>query len=190
MEPNSKEPQLNGINIIRRKTAILGEVNTGKTALAAKLLQELKVTVNPEEITVIDFAPDKIGEVGGKIKDYVELDKKTRYLLPTRVYAPRLTGTSAEQIMRFAKLNAKNMGHLLDRFIKSKTRILVLNDVTLYFHFGELAKVMECVDLSETFLVTAYCGSKLAKDLGTGISGREKQMVEAMLKFMNLIVRI
>ncbi len=187
MESNGKEIRLNGKDIIQKKTLIMGDVNTGKTVLAAKLLRDLILVAKPEEITVIDFAPEKLGQIGGKIKDYTEMDKVS-YFSPKTVYAPRVMGKSAIEIMKLAKLNMENMTPYLDCFLKNSSKILLLNDVTLYLHCGKLTKILECMQLSETVLVTAYYGSKLADDKKTGINKREKQAIDSLLNHTDLII--
>jgi len=187
---NRQEPRLKGVDILGKKVLILGEAGSGKTRLAAKSLQELITLVNPEKITVIDLAPKRIDEIGGKLTDYVNLISGVKYLSPKNVYTPRLTGISPDQVSHFAELNRKNMEPLLDKFIQRPTEVLVLNDVTLYLHSGKLETVLECVRLAKTFLATAYYGSKLAKDLGTGITSRERQLTDELATFMDLVVKI
>jgi GTPase SAR1 family protein len=182
--------KLKGKDILGKKVLILGEAGSGKTRLTAKLLQELIMLVNPKKITVIDFAPQRVGEIGGKITEHVSIPSVVKYLSPKNVYTPRLAGKSPEQVLHYAELNRKNMEPLLREFIRNATEVLVLNDVTLYLHSGELEIVLKCVKLAKTFLATAYYGSKLANDLGTGISSRERKLTDELATFMDLVVKI
>jgi len=186
---NDKRVQLKSNEILGKKLLILGETGSGKTKLLAEILQELTWQVDPEEITVIDLAPQRTGEIGGKLTDYLNIDSRVRYLSPEKVYTPRLAGTSPEQVLRYAKLNKKSMEPLLNRFVRNVTRVLMLNDITLYLHLGELQTVLECVRLADTFSATAYHGSRFDKDFGTGISVRERQMTEKLAAFMDSIFR-
>ncbi|MCW3993626.1 MAG: ATP-binding protein [Candidatus Bathyarchaeota archaeon] len=190
MEKNKNKMQLKGKEILGKKVLILGEAGSGKTKLAAQLLRELMMLVNPEEITVIDLAPQRVGEIGGKLTDYVSITGGVKYFSPKNVYTPRLSGTSPKQVLHYAELNRKNMESLLNRFNRNITEVLVLNDVTLYLHSGKLETVLECVRLANTFLATAYYGSKLAEDLGTGISSREKQLTDKLATSMDLTLKI
>lgn len=190
MARNNRKIELKGKDILGKKALVLGEVGAGKTTLAARLLQELMTLVRPEKITVIDFAPEKTGEVGGKLRDYADITGGVKYLSPKNVYTPRIAGKSPEQVLHYAELNKKNMEPLLDCFIKNATEVLVLNDVTLYLHLGELENILKCVRLAETFLATAYYGSRLVDDFRTGVSSREKRMVDKLSTFMDLIVKI
>ena len=190
MEKNKQKVQLQSKEIRGKKVLILGETGSGKTRLAAKLLREFAILINPEKITVIDFAPQRVGEIGGKITDYLSMPREIKYLSPKNVYTPRLAGKSPEQVLRYAELNMKNMEPLLREFIRNTTDVLVLNDVTLYLHSGELKIVLKCVKLAKTFLATAYYGSKLANDSGTGISSRERKLTDELATFMDLVVKI
>jgi hypothetical protein len=190
LEKNKQKLQLKGKETLGKKVLILGETGSGKTRLAAKLLREIMTMINPEKITVIDFAPQRAGEIGGKITDYLSMPSGVKYLSPKNVYTPRLAGKSPEQVLRYAELNRKNMEPLLREFIRNVTEVLVLNDVTLYLHSGELEIVLKCVKLAKTFLATAYYGSKLANNLGTGISSRERKLTDELATFMDLVVKI
>jgi hypothetical protein len=190
LEKNKKKMQLKGKEILGKKVLILGEAGSGKTKLAAQLLRELMMLVNPEEITVIDLAPQRVGEIGGKLTEHVKINSRVRYFSPENVYTPRLAGASPKQVLHYAELNRKNMKPLLNRFIRNVTEVLVLNDVTLYLHSGKLETVLKCVRLANTLLATAYYGSKLAEDLGTGISSKEKQLTDKLATSMDLTLKI
>jgi GTPase SAR1 family protein len=190
LEKNKQKNQLKGKEILGKKVLILGEAGSGKTKLTAQLLQELMSIVDPKSISVIDLAPKRVGAFGGKLTEYLSISGRVKYYSPKRVYTPRLSGKSSKQILHYAELNKKNMQPLFNEFIQNATEVLVINDITLYLHLGELEIVLECVKLAKTFLATAYYGSKLAEDLGTGISLRERQLTNRLAAFMDLVVKI
>lgn len=190
MVNNEERIMLKGKTILGKKVLILGETGSGKTKLAARLFQELTTLIDPEEITVIDLAPRKVDTIGGKLVDYVDVSTKVRYLSPKNVYTPRLAGRSPEQVLRYAHLNRENMEPLLSTFIQNPTEALIINDITLYLHLGKLQTVLSCVGLANTFLATAYYGLKLANDLGTGISAKERQLTDKLARFLDLTVKI
>ncbi|MEM1949882.1 MAG: hypothetical protein QXY50_05385 [Candidatus Caldarchaeum sp.] len=68
---------------LRRRTVIYGEAGSGKTRLLAHLLSRLKAVLNPLDITVVDIAPEKVGEVGGPLTMYADMSG-IRYLRPAR----------------------------------------------------------------------------------------------------------
>jgi hypothetical protein len=181
--------QLKGSEIIGKKILFLGDAGSGKTGLAAQILQELMKLVDPNQITIIDLAPKRIGKIGGKMTDYLDMSS-VRYVSPENVHTPRLAGTSRQQVLYYAELNRRVIKPLLKCFIQNATEVLVLNDVTLYLHLGKLENVLECVRLAKTFLGTAYYGSIFDDDLGTGISSRERQLTDRLATFMDSIVRV
>ncbi len=182
--------QLEPREIIGKKVLILGEVGSGKTSLTAKAVQDLALFIQPEEMTVIDMAPEAIGEIGGKLSNHLSLSSKVRYVSPAKVYAPRTMGTTNPQVVEYAKRNKNAIELLLNDFLENPTKALIINDVTLYLHFGKLEKVIDCVRLADTFLASAYYGVRLRKDYGTGISDREKQVVKKLGTHMNRVVKL
>jgi len=190
LENNRCGAMLNGKEVVGKKVLILGEVGSGKTKLAAKIIQELTRIINPEKITVIDLAPERTGDVGGKLTDYTKLACGIKYFSPLKIYTPRLTGKSPDEVLHYAEMNKKAIEPLLDKYTKNPTEALIINDVTLYFHLGELEKILECIRLAKTFLATAYCGERLSMDFGTGISKREKQLTERLSAFMDIAIKI
>ncbi|MEM2146493.1 MAG: hypothetical protein QW279_14110, partial [Candidatus Jordarchaeaceae archaeon] len=141
-------------------------------------------------ITIIDMAPERTCGLGGKITDYLESMNNFRYLSPKKVYTPRISGSSAKAVMRFAELNSRSIELLINEYIQNPTEILVINDVTMYFHSGKLEKVIECIKLAKTFLATAYYGKRLNEDLGSGISLREKMLTDRLIVFMDLVIKV
>jgi hypothetical protein len=182
--------QLEPTEIIGKKVLIIGEVGSGKTSLTAEVVQNLALFIEPEEITVVDMAPEAIGEIGGKLSNHLSLNSELRYLSPAEVYAPRTMGTTNTQVVEYAKRNKNAIESLLNEFLKNPTKALIINDITLYLHLGKLEKIINCVRLADTFLASAYFGVKLREDYGTGISAREKQVVKKLGTHMDHIVKL
>lgn len=190
MAKSKRKDQINPIETIGKKVLILGEVGSGKTALTAKIVQELMLLIEPKEITVVDMAPEVIGEIGGKLSDFLGLSLELRYLSPAKVYAPRTMSDSRRQVIEYAKRNRDAIEPLLDEFLKKPTKVLIVNDITLYLHLGRLEKIVDCMRLTDTFVANAYCGAKLKEDFGAGISTREKQMVEELATYTDYLVEL
>jgi hypothetical protein len=187
---SKKKNQLKPTETIGKKVLILGEVGSGKTSLTAKAVQELMLFIEPKEITVIDMAPEAIGEIGGKLSKYLSLNNELRCLSPAKVYAPRTMGITNKQVAEYAKRNKNSIEPLLDEFLKQPTKVLIINDITLYLHLGKLEKIINCIRSTETFLASAYYGVRLKEDYGAGISAREKQMVDKLATYMDHVVKL
>jgi len=175
--------------ILGKKVLIAGEAGSGKTRLASRLLTGLLDIVDPREVTIIDMAPERRQEIGGRIMDYLDVDERVLHLSPARVYTPRLTGFTPRHLLHYAEQNRRMIEPLLERFAKNPSRLLILNDLSIYLHAGKLERILTCVRSADTFLGTAYCGSRLCKDLGSGISQRERKLVEELATFMDIVIR-
>ncbi|MEM4676263.1 MAG: hypothetical protein QXM12_08250, partial [Nitrososphaerota archaeon] len=58
-------------DVLGKKVLIAGEAGTGKTMLLVKLLEEANAQSISDAVTLIDLAPKKIGEFGGRVVDYL-----------------------------------------------------------------------------------------------------------------------
>ncbi|RLG60136.1 hypothetical protein DRN86_03170, partial [Candidatus Geothermarchaeota archaeon] len=163
-------------DLLNKRTLIIGGLKSGKTRLLAKVIKDLIKLIPKDEITVIDMAPNRIGKIGGKLIDYIDLSG-IRYLSPERVYAPRTIGRNSEEVLRYAEENKKVIKTILDNFKHNPSKVLIVNDLTLYLHAGDLADLMECIKLAETFLGTAYYGDEF-DDKGSGVNLREKRLTQ------------
>ncbi|MCF8885487.1 MAG: hypothetical protein QXK95_04335 [Nitrososphaerota archaeon] len=173
---------------IGRKTLLTGEVGTGKTKFLARFIEYLLESGYEKEVTLIDMAPNRFQGVGGSVKEYLKDLGGIRYLRPPIVYAPRLMGRDALEVSRYCEENRKNIEPLLDTYILNPTNILLINDLTIYLHTGDLEKMLKAIELSKTFMATAYSGVKLRDDKGSGISEREKTVTDKLKEKMDLVI--
>ena len=180
--------------ILGRKILIVGDVGTGKTAFTAQILKKLIDFGLKNEITIIDMAPKTLffsgKRIGGRLDEYTNLVQKVKYLIPAVVYPPRLASKNSRELLYFAKENLKNIDPLINEYLKIPTKILIINDVSIYFHAGDLDKILQCVNRAETFIANSYYGETLKNDFGTGISRRERNLVEQLMKYMSKIFRL
>ncbi|MEM0482359.1 MAG: hypothetical protein QXM16_05685 [Nitrososphaerota archaeon] len=171
-------------------TTIFGEVRTGKTRLLYRLLWMLSESGLGGEITVLDMAPGLSWGVGGKLVEVGELPDGVKYLTSWEIRPPRLIGRDSEDVSRLAKANEESIRPLIENYSKNPTSILAINDVTIYIHAGEPAQLFSAMSLARAWLVTAYYGSRLADDKGTGISVRERGFVEQLLRVSDIVIRL
>ncbi|MEM4280624.1 MAG: DUF87 domain-containing protein [Candidatus Caldarchaeum sp.] len=176
-------------SLLSKRTIIYGEAGTGKTRLLATLLNNLSKHLNPAEITVIDLAPQKLGDIGGYITQYIDVGV-FRYCRPSKVYAPRLMACNADDVLRYVSHNVAEARKCFKTYAANPTRLLAVNDLTIFLHGAEVEELIEYVGKSETFVATAYYGRRLAEDYGTGLSSKEKERVERLLTLMDIKVRL
>ncbi|MEM1946463.1 MAG: hypothetical protein QW614_00785 [Candidatus Caldarchaeum sp.] len=176
-------------SLLRKRTIIYGEAGSGKTRLLAELLNMLSKLLPPSQITIIDLAPDRLGNIGGPVTQYTDVTV-FRYLRPLKVYAPRLMASNAEDVLRYAGHNVEEARKCFRLFAASPTKLLAVNDLTIFLHGAEAEELTEYLDMAETFIATAYYGQSLAEDYGTGLSAKERERVERLLALVDVKVRL
>jgi len=166
------------------KILIIGEIGVGKTKLTVKFVKTLITLGLDKMITIIDLAPNYKG-VGLPMD--IPSDN-IRCLRPITIYAPRLMGTTCEEIWKYAKHNAMASEHLIREYIKHPTPILVMNDLTIYLHAGSLSLLYEAIKSSKLFIGNAYYGLRL-KDK-CGLWERERTAVEKLIERMDIVCHL
>ncbi|MCX8191893.1 MAG: hypothetical protein N3F06_03710 [Nitrososphaerales archaeon] len=180
---------------MNKKVLIVGDLNTGKTRLTAKLLNEAVEGGYSNKITVIDMAPSPsirsiYGKVGERLESYTDYVRFVNYLKPDRVRAPRLEGRTSNEVLELARENAINIDKLITEFMLKPTEILFINDLSIYLHMGNIQRILQLLTKSKTFIANAYKGTSLKDDKGSGISKREEEMLSIIEKYMDLIVEL
>ena len=173
--------------LLGKKTIIIGPLNSGKTLLLAEIVKKLTQKGLKDEILILDFAPPRMGKIGGKLSDYIILNKLL-YFYPEKVYAPRYEGKSREEVIKLAEENRRLLERYLDNAAKINRKILIINDITLYLHRGKLEKVLKLMKSKETVIITAYCGDEF-NDKGSNINLREKAMVGELMEYVDIIIK-
>lgn len=172
----------------------MGEVGSGKSRLTAKLLEEAIGLGHSDRIAVIDLSPDirlPSGEVvGAPLTSYVAIGPPIKYMRPMGIRAPRLEGRDREEILRLAEGNARAMEAVFDQYLRGAREILFINDVSLYLHGGELGLLLSVISKANTSILNGYYGARLEEDRCSGISRRERALMEDLADRMDLIIEI
>ena len=171
-------------DILGRRTLIYGDVGVGKSQLLAEIIGQLMEKGYGEEITVVDMAPKKIGKAGGEITMYLDV-VGLRYLRPSHIYAPRLQACNPDDLGRYVKANVESLDKLLEKYKIAPTRVLAVNDVSIYLQGRTAAQLIEVLKLSETFIGSCYYGHSLDEDYGTGVSAWERRQVEELIRWVD-----
>ncbi|MCS7146170.1 MAG: hypothetical protein RMJ28_02400 [Nitrososphaerota archaeon] len=169
---------------------VVGESRSGKTRLLHRLVWILAEAGYSNEVTIIDMAPSLSWGVGGKIIEVGEVPEGVRYLTSWEIKPPRLIGRDAEEVQKLARDNCMLLNPLIERYVKNPTPILAINDATIFVHGGESAPLTSAMALSRAWIVTAYSGSRLAEDKGSGLTLRERRFVESLLQVSDIIIRM
>jgi hypothetical protein len=166
-------------------------VNTGKTKLTKRLLEEA-LEDGHGDITVIDMAPRSIEidgmSIGGSLLDDEEVE--FRYLRKRFIKTPRLSAKSSEELIELADHNRFLLETLLEEFFTNPTSILFVNDVSMYLQRGDLKRLWRTFERADTVIANGYLGERLKEDRGTGISDRERVLMEELASRMKIIIRL
>lgn len=177
-----------------KKTLIFGDVRTGKTKLTVNLLEEAVKLGFSKMITVIDMAPEtEIVEgrsIGGRLSELTRSHRRVRYLTPYRVETPRLNATSAEELLSMIQLNVERIKPILEEYLSSPTPILFINDISIYLQSGSADPVLAAAGRAETFIANGYYGEYFTQDHGTGVSKRERDLMDLLASQMDVIIRL
>lgn len=166
-----------------RRTLILGDVNTGKTRLTRSILASFVKAGEAGHIALVDLAPDKVGEVGGKFP----APPPGVWHLTTTIVPPRLTGADPGAIDRLAAANAGRIDTLFTDYLARPRPILFVNDATLYLQAGSLERFGALLDGADTAVVNAYQGRYFDE---SPLTRRERRRVEGLRRHCDRVIRL
>ena len=172
-----------------KRVLVVGEVGSGKTKLLARFLEFLIGSGYGSEVTLIDLAPSYRG-VGRLVEEHTDAVRAVRYLKPDKIFPPRLLGRDCEEVLKYAELNYRAAEKLFEEFAEKPSKILLINDLTIYLHRGEVERLLEIIGLAETFAATAYEGSVLEDDKGSGVTARERRLLSELKREMDIVLRL
>lgn len=176
-------------DIIGYKTLIIGELGSGKTLFTSKIIDELVENGYGDDMTVIDLAPGK-DEVGVPISHYTKKVELVIYLYPKKIYAPRLTASNPAELDNFIYLNYIESRKLLLRYIEKPTKILVINDLSIFLHYGTVHEILEAIGSSETFIGNAYYGYRIKDLFQTGLDEMEREKIRRLINYMDRVIEL
>jgi hypothetical protein len=169
---------------MNRRTIIVGDVNSGKTAQTLDILKLFLKAGHAKNIAIFDMAPDTIRGIGGKMKP--PLDEPLLYLT-TSIFAPRLAGKDQYHTLKLAEKNATAIEKLFKKFYRQKREILFVNDVTLYLQAGDSERFIKILDTTSTHIINAYYGDTFCD---SELTRREKNLTEALMKLCDQIIEM
>lgn len=176
------------LEYINKKTLIIGPLKSGKTKLLSKILMSFIKAGLSDDIIVLDFSPRQIGDVGGLVSNYINVEN-ILYFAPENIRAPRFQGKSASDVIKLAEENREVLEGYIDIAIKEDKKALFINDITLYLHRGDIDKIIKLLNSKRTAVVTAYYGENF-DDKGSGINIREREAVKILMKKVDKVIKL
>ena len=159
----------------------MGDVNTGKTFYTMKILDALEEWAY-QSVAVIDCAPEVVRGIGGKMEG---ADRSGIRYLTAEIAAPRLTGTSDDEIFALATGNARVIETIFDSYLDDPREILFINDVTLYLQAGSVDRLIEVMESAGTLVMNAYRGSSFQD---SPLSRRERRLLEKIMRRCDRVI--
>ncbi len=173
--------QITGDDVRGEKTIIVGDVNTGKSIYTLRMLDTLAESEYPS-VAVIDCAPQAVRGIGGKMR---EAERSGILYLTTTIAALRLTGTSDEEILALAAVNARTIESIFDSYLRDPREILFINDVTLYLQAGSVERFVEVMESAGTLVMNAYRGTTFQD---SPLSRRERRLLGEIMQRCNRVI--
>ncbi len=161
---------------LNRKTLIAGDVNSGKTRQTLSVLRHF-LHCEQAPIGVLDLAPEKVRTVGGKIPLTPQEKERILHLSPV-ILPPRLLGKNEGEVQALAKENRERIDAALEKIRGQKLSVLVINDVSLYFHDGEARFLLSSVEHVPTLLINGYYGKYFGD---SPLSRKEREQMEYLM---------
>ena len=166
---------MNPIIYRNRRTLLLGEVNSGKTTRTREILLAF-LQEDEKGIALFDFAPEKIGGVGGKIF-LAEEDRRRVWVESPRIVPPRLTAKTEEEAWGLARENFRRIEESFERLPARAWKLFVLNDVSLYLQAGRADQLLTRLQPFPTVVMNGYYG----RYFGEGpLSLREREQMDLL----------
>jgi hypothetical protein len=175
--PEMMPAQLEGI-----RSLIRGEVKTGKTALLSLLLLKF-IEESYRDLTVMDFAPEMLRGVGGKMS-LPPAAAGLRVFSPP-IAAPRLSGGSPREVEALAHKNGAVLDQVLAAYQAEPGAVLFINDVSLYLQAREPEMLLDALATTPTVVMNGYQGESLGRD---DFSQEERARMERLAATCDLVI--
>ncbi|KMY67522.1 hypothetical protein AAU61_11940 [Desulfocarbo indianensis] len=170
--------------LAQRRTLIVGEVKTGKSALLARLLRDHLAQGTPG-LAVMDLAPEATRGVGGKMP--LPSPAPSLRVYSPEIAPPRLRGGAPEEVMALARTNGQAIDRVWEQYLRSPSRVLFINDVSMYLHAWPTERLLERLAATPTVIMNGYRGQSLGSD---PFSQTERRRMERLAAACDYLVEL
>jgi molybdopterin-guanine dinucleotide biosynthesis protein len=166
-----------------RKLLIVGDVNTGKTTLTRKMLEDFCGRGLGRRIAVLDLAPhisEQLAAQRGLRGVGGHLDAPAAcgaLMIREQLEPPRLSSASEAEAMRKAARNKELADAAWQRAGAGGRDILVVNDVSMYLQAGDADELIARFASADTVIANGYFGERLG---GGELTRRERAQMERL----------
>ncbi|HKB53602.1 MAG TPA: hypothetical protein VKD22_06335 [Ramlibacter sp.] len=166
-----------------RKLLIVGDVNTGKTTLARRILEDLCARGLGPRIAVLDLAPHIPPELAAQrglrgIGGTIGVPPGCGVLaVHEQLAPPRLTSNTEIEAQEKAAANKGLIDAAWVRLEPGTRTILFLNDVSMYLQAGTAAELIARLAPADTVIANGYFGERLG---GGELTRHERAQLELL----------
>jgi hypothetical protein len=184
-------PDLEPGDCLGRKLLIVGDVNTGKTTLARRVLQDFCARGLGGGIAILDLAPTIPPEFAEKrgvrgVGGTLEADHScgVTYARPL-LQAPRLTSSSEAEAAAKAAENLQRIEAAWQGL--TQARILFVNDISMALQAGRASDLVDRFASVETVIANGYLGERLG---GGELTRHERGQMEELRRWFAGVGRV
>jgi len=187
------QTQIDADIFLGKWTLIVGDVNTGKTSLTRRILDQVCRRATDEQLAVIDMAPtipedmaSRLGldGIGGRLG---EPGMAKGLYLSIPIDPPRLSTNTEEEALAVAERNRIKIEKLLQTFSESERDVLFVNDISLYLQAGSAQDLIQSFSGAATLVANGYFGKKLGEGV---LSRREHREMQALMEAFSEVIRL
>ncbi len=182
---------------IGHHTIIFGDVNAKKTYHTEKFIQYLiEAHFNPNDITILDFAPrsKEINglNVGGKLRNQCKSHESCNFVnLKGDIIPLRLTARNKKELHEIVEQNYIITSEALEAFNKNPTHILIINDISIYLHYGDKKKILQAIKKTTTFFGNSYYGKSIKNPSFYSLFNiKERKNVKYIIKHLERRIKL
>ena len=104
-----------------------------------------------------------------------------------QVVAPRLLGKTESKVQTLANHNAKSIEDAFFEYEKNPSKVLFINDISLYLQAGDLARLFKVLKITPTVVMNGYYGTSLG---GGELGKRERQNMVALQSECDTVIKL
>lgn len=199
-------------NFLNKITLFTGESEMGKTKITAEFLIYLYDKVKNSKIFVLDMGPQRFNfrnkNIGGKITDFLPVlfkFNKENYYNCESIIPPRANGESKGDVLLSCEKNFTSIQPKLTEILKKLNKTLregnrtqlvfIINDLSIFLHKGSDNTIKNIIKMQKssdnlTIFMNSYEGDLLINDYGSGISKRERKIVNSLKKLVDFSIKL
>ena len=83
---------------------------------------------------------------------------------------------------QYARMNYEKTFEILEIFNEKPTPFLIINDISIYLHLGNIDYILNTIRQVPTFFGNTYYGSSIKRNFASRFSKKEKHSVKFLLK--------